>query len=184
MGLLHRLRGDESLMELYAGGDVGAFNELYSRHKDRLFGFIYHSSSDRTAAEDLAQETWSAVIRQADSYRPTARFTTYLYTIARRKLIDQHRRSATRPVADADSDETPAATGSEPDTHLEVAQLRAAIKALPADQREAFVLREEGFSLTDIAAISDAGVETVKSRLRYARQTLRQQFSGGHRQHA
>lgn len=182
MGLLHRLRGDEALMELYAGGDVHAFNELYSRHKDQLFGFLSSSTGDHSSAEELAQETWTAIIRQASNYQPTAKFSTYLYTVARRKLIDQHRRISSRPSADASSEEVMAPADTEPEAQAAVTGILIAITALPREQQEAFILKEEGLSLTDIALIAEVGEETIKSRLRYARRTLRQQLSGGDEQ--
>ncbi|MFT5482082.1 MAG: RNA polymerase sigma-70 factor (ECF subfamily) [Halieaceae bacterium] len=181
MGLLHRLRGDETLMQQYGQGNVAAFNELYSRHKDRLYGFLYRSVYSASTAEDLAQETWSTIIRQAVNYRPTASFSTYLFTIARRKLIDYHRRVDTRTeTTQLDEDTLLATNGSTTaEQQVEISRLLELIKCLPSDQREAFLLKEEGFSLTDIAAIAGTGQETVKSRIRYARQTLRQQMTGG-----
>ena len=172
MGIFHRLRTDESLMLCYQAGDPSAFNVLYGRHKDALYGFLLRSCPSQAAAEDLAQEAWTALIKHAASYKPEAKFKTYLYTIARRKLVDFLRRPVNR---EHDEDETQLEDSAAltPDKQVEVSRLLAHIQLLPRAQREAFLLKEEGFSLQEIAAITREETETIKSRIRYARSKLR-----------
>jgi RNA polymerase sigma-70 factor, ECF subfamily len=123
------------------------------------------------------------------SWRPTARFTTWLYTLARHRLVD-HWRSAglVHLVALDDEDEDGEGRGvgdtlvgprtDQPDVQSEsreiAARLRTALAALPPAQRDAVLLQQEGgLSLDEIASVTGAGMETVKSRLRYAMARLR-----------
>ena len=130
------------------------------------------------------QEVWFSVAREAPRYRPTARFTTWLYTLARHRVIDQLRtrrvhQSLDAPRADGLAwDETLADEDAAIEPQLlgeeALAQLRAAVDALPPEQREAFLLQAEaGLSVEEIAQVSGVGFETIKSRLRYARARLK-----------
>jgi RNA polymerase sigma-70 factor (ECF subfamily) len=162
----------------YGEGDVSAFEVLYQRNKDRLFRFLLHSGCGATSAEDIAQDTWSAVIGAASRYRHDAGFRTWLYTIARRKIVDDwRRRKGTDTKAQVEIDESEVedtrSTGR-PLAQLQLARLLELVEALPLEQREVFLLKEEGFSLKEIAGITETGVETAKSRLRYARDCLRE----------
>ena len=184
---------DESLMLAYARGDVQAFSRLYERHEGGVYRFILRCVGQQSGSgvvDELHQETWFAVTRQAARYEPTARFATWLYTIARSRVIDHVRRQQTAggPMKslDEDADENGSLTDSlqadaaqEPLRQLETRQqaqaFLAAVEQLPADQREAFLLQAEaGLSLEEIAAATGVGSETAKSRLRYARAKLRQ----------
>lgn len=168
---------DEQLMLDYCDGDAGAFDALYARHKGALYRFVLRSVRDRTRAEELYQEVWMRVIEARLRYRPEARFRTWLYTIAHHRLVDHWRRHELRTVSLDDEDaalEMPAAgSGAQPERQAEarqgLARLAQAIAALPAAQREAFLLQQEGgLSAAEIAAATGEGVEAVKSRLRYA----------------
>ena len=100
---------DEQLMRAYAGGDATAFETLYDRHAARVWRYILRSTRDAATADDLAQEVWFSVARQAGQYAPRAsapglplaRFTTWLFTIARHRVVDHLR--ATRPQASLDA---------------------------------------------------------------------------------
>lgn len=184
---------DEELMSAYAGGDVQAFEALYERHEMRLWRFVFRSVGSRAEADELAQDVWLRLVRQAGSYapraaapeRPPARFTTWLFTIARNRVIDHLR--TRQPLASLDEssddqhagvDTLAAPSGFGPVQRIEnlqqAARLLAAVETLPVAQREAFLLLAEGeLSLADIAAATGVGLETAKSRLRYARATLR-----------
>lgn len=178
---------DEELMLAYAAGDAGAFAQLYDRHERAVYRFLLRSVRSPEIADDLLQDTWMAVVRNAAGYAPRARFTTWLYGIARSKLIDHWRRtdpaaSLDDPVAnDPDSslvDHIAADAAFQPEVQaLSRAQARAfvdAVEALPPAQREAFLLHAEGgLTLEEIASLTRVGAETVKSRLRYAMSKLR-----------
>lgn len=184
---------DEELMSAYAGGDAAAFEMLYDRHEMRLWRFVFRSVGNHAEADELAQDVWLRVVRQAGSYapraaapqRPPARFSTWLFTIARNRVIDHLR--TRRPLESLDEpqgeqgsaiDALAAPSGFGPLQHVEsrqqAARLLAAVDALPAPQREAFLLLVEGeLTLAEIAAATGVGLETAKSRLRYARTALR-----------
>ena len=170
--LLHTLKSDESLMLAYQHGDSSAFDVLYGRHKDILFAFLYRSCGQAAVVEELAQDTWMAIIRRAESYQPKAKFKTYLFQVAHHKLID-HWRQHKHLVSQVDITEV---SIGDTESDLEDARIQQrvedtltrALATLPAPQRDVFLLREQGFSQEQIGLIVGAGKETVKSRLRYA----------------
>jgi RNA polymerase sigma-70 factor (ECF subfamily) len=173
---------DGDLMLRYVRGDMRAFETLYRRHRGGLYRYLARHTRHTETANDLFQEVWSKVIVSRDRYEPRAQFRTFLYRIAHNCFIDYCRRSAVRnELSGADDDWEGALPGPEqdrPDTRAEQAQLtaryRAALAALPAEQRDVFLLYEEsGLSLEEIATISAVGMETAKSRLRYAVAKLR-----------
>jgi RNA polymerase sigma factor (sigma-70 family) len=171
------LESDEALMQRYANGDVQAFELLYRRHELKVWRFLCRSVRNPATADELLQDVWFAVVESAARYQVTARFTTWLFTIAHRKLVDGFRRSrairALEPVEDliADASHEPGRQ-AESDQHTHV--LLAAIEQLPDEQRNAFLLQAEGdLSIEEIARATDTSFETAKSRLRYARSKLR-----------
>ncbi len=166
----------------YQRGDAAAFDTLYGRHKGALFRyFLRHNPHSRETAQELFQELWLRLIRQRARYQPSAKFNTYLYTLAHSCQVDHWRGNQRRPgdqPGDADPDELqqPATSGPEHRADLMAAgeQICAQLRALPEAQREAFLLREEaGLSLEEIAQVTGVGRETAKSRLRYAVARLR-----------
>ncbi|HEX6005208.1 MAG TPA: RNA polymerase sigma factor [Burkholderiales bacterium] len=175
---------DETLMLLYRDGDVGAFEMLYRRHKGGLYRYFLRQCRDPAGAAEMFQDVWMNVIGARTRYVASARFATYLYRLAHNRLVDHYRKSAHAELAldDSDCEEPGAARHDEPDVQFERrslgARLLEAIEALPALQREAFVLQHEGgLSLEEIAAATGVNRETAKSRLRYALQKLRASMS-------
>lgn len=177
---------DENLLAAYAAGDARAFAELYERHERPVYRYFLRQGAVASQADDLLQETWLAVVRNAANFEPRAKFTTWLYTIARHKMVDFWRgRDDTLSLDEAANDpdgdaplEIDAGDAQRPDVQaMSRAQARAfvdAVEQLPPAQREAFLLQaESGLSLEEIAAVTNAGHETVKSRLRYAMARLR-----------
>jgi RNA polymerase sigma-70 factor (ECF subfamily) len=177
---------DETLVARYAAGDVAAFAALYERHELPLWRFLVRLCRDRATAEDLMQETWFAVTREAPRFRPDGRFAPWLYTIARHRVIDRHRITRATISLDAtgtDDDDTPAMQLADERslTPLAVSEqveqggaILAALARLPQEQREAFVLQAEGdLSVEEIAEVTGTTFETAKSRLRYARDKLK-----------
>lgn len=158
-------------MLAYGRGDAGAFDTLYKRHRGALYRFITRSIKERATAEELFQEAWIRVIEARRRYAPQARFTTWLYTIAHNLLVDHWRRKGLTLVEL--NEELAAASPDNPARRAEarqsLARLAVALEALPAAQREAFLLHEEaGLSVAEIAKVTGAGEEAAKSRLRYA----------------
>ncbi len=92
---------DEALMKRYAAGDVAAFDQLYTRHELPLWRYILRLCGNRATAEELMQEVWFAVAREAGGFRTDARFTSWLYTMARNRVIDRFR--TTHPHQSLDS---------------------------------------------------------------------------------
>ena len=176
---------DEDLMLAYAAGDAAAFDALYARHKGGLYRYVLRQCTHAGVAEELFQDVWMNVLRARASYVPSARFATWLYRIAHNRLIDHWRATGQVELvsAGADDDTDPldaiaAAREVEPDAQASARErstrLYSACAALPAMQREAFLLHQEGgLELAEIAELTDAGVETVKSRIRYAVAKLR-----------
>ena len=174
---------DEELMLNYAKGNARAFEQLYTRHKGALYRFMLRSVSEPALAEELFQETWFKVIRARSSYRPDAKFTTWLYHIAGNILIDHYRKNGKWDEAlEADEEAlctVPAVDYELPEqqTHAnrQIQRLLDCLALLPAAQKQVFLLKEEaGLAIEEIAAALNAGKEAIKSRMRYAIQKLRE----------
>jgi RNA polymerase sigma-70 factor (ECF subfamily) len=164
---------DEALMGAYRDGDTAAFDALYARHRAPLYRFVLRGVKSRGLAEELYQDIWMRVVEARLRYSPTARFTTWLYTIAHNRLVDHWRRKELAAVEPEEAEQVPAGAEADPAGRAEgrqaLARLAQAIEALPRAQREAFLLHEEtGMTALEIAAVTDSDPEAVKSRLRYA----------------
>lgn len=182
-------------MAAYQRGEVAAFEALLARHEQPLWNFLRRQTHDAATAEDLLQEIFTRVIKNAGRWTPDAKFSTWLYTIARNLCIDHARRQSHRravsldgkgshgaPSRDSDPERPlyDALAGREPGGEHRAlnselgAQLDCAITALPQAQREVFLMREIlGMPFVEIAQAVGASEPTVKSRMRYALQALR-----------
>jgi len=180
---------DELLMMQYRDGDLLAFEELYRRHRVGLYRFIAWRSPRADWVDEIVQDSWANLHHARTRYQPDASFRTYLYQIARNRLLDLVRQQQPLLAADmgsgADGGDAfdALADGAQdvvtPETTLDDKQrsdsLHRALAALPGEQKEALVLQQfNGLSLEEISAIVAAPVETVKSRLRYAMRKLRE----------
>jgi RNA polymerase sigma factor (sigma-70 family) len=182
--MMSAAESDEALLARYARGEVGAFETLYRRHEMRVWRYLERNLRNRATSDELLQEVWFAVAREAGRYRPSARFTTWLFTIAHHRMIDSIRLDRRQVSLDApefavNADALPADSNSSPITAAisqdQASALIEAISQLPNEQRDAFLLQVEGdLSVEEIAAITRASFETTKSRLRYARTKLRE----------
>lgn len=155
---------------------------LYERYDRASFLFVRRmlTSREMGAAEDVHQDAWIAIAQNARSFDATrGSFRTWLFTIARRKVWDHLRRQKVAvlaaPLYDAAAVPDPDVTPEDHALSREMAErLVAALESLPLAQRETFVLfTQAGLSLEDISIATEVGLETVKSRLRYARATMR-----------
>jgi len=185
---------DEELMLRFSQGDHAAFALLLDRHEGKLFRYIYRFVHERPLAEDLTQEVFLRVCKAAPRYKKKAKFTTWLFTIARNLCIDKKRRRSKRTEISMDSprdgggganDDDRALMDLMPETSSTMAsskavraefleQLEAALGELPDEQREVFTLRQfGGLKYREIAEVVGVSKNTVKSRMRYALQTLR-----------
>jgi RNA polymerase sigma-70 factor (ECF subfamily) len=181
---------DEALMSRYRDGDAGAFDVLYERHRGPLFRYVLRHVGTRALAEEIFQEVWINLINARARYEVSAKFTTYLFHVAHNRIIDHVRRRPPLRLVSLDDNEdeegmvhaVPAPSSSQPEVEAESRQLGrnllTALGQLPADQRDAFLLHEEGgLTLEEIAQMTGVGRETVKSRLRYALAKLREGMS-------
>lgn len=169
---------DSALMLRYGDGDVQAFEILYRRHKDAIYRYLLRLSGHRDSADDIFQDVWGKIIKARQTYRPTAKFTTFLYRVAHNCFIDHVRRNKRHANGTPLEPELHSDPGESPETSAERSlareRLEIALLTLPEEQRDAFLLREEGgLSIDQIAAVTGCNRETAKSRLRYAVNKLR-----------
>jgi RNA polymerase sigma factor (sigma-70 family) len=180
---------DEMLMQQFAQGNTASFATLYDRHERGVWRFVLRSVRAPEIADDVTQELWFAVAQSAARYEPTAKFKTWLFTMARNRVIDLSRTKKNHISIDEEDDEAEegramfselaAESRLGPLRQLqsgeEVQALLRAVEALPTDQREAFLLQADGdMSVEEIAAATGVSFETAKSRLRYARTKLKE----------
>jgi RNA polymerase sigma factor (sigma-70 family) len=177
---------DEVLMQRYAGGDAKSFEALYQRHEMRVWRYLDRSLRNAAMADDLMQDVWFSVAREAAHYQPSARFSTWLFTIAHNRMVDVIR--ASRPQVSLEAlgtHDNPAVSQLIDDPRRgphasavaqeQASALNRAVETLPEEQREAFLLHVEGeLTVDEIAIITASSFETTKSRLRYARSKLRE----------
>lgn len=184
-------RSDEELMLAYGRGEVRAFELLMKRYERPIFAFLLRSVKRQEIAEELLQEVFMRVIRSAPTYQQTAKFSTWLYTIARNICIDRARKKSRRPELSLDEkvggedeggvsyvdllvDEGASTSHMAHERSVFLERLEEALAQLPPDQREVFLLKEvSGLKFREIAEVVDAPVPTIKSRMRYALQALR-----------
>lgn len=182
---------DEALLEAYRSGQTSAFRTLVERHERPVYRFCLRALGDPEAAADATQEVFLRVVKHAPSWERKAKFTTWLYTIARNYCIDEARKGRFRkteslnaPLCQGDGEEG----GERIDRVEDKAPLSdrladgkrirevvdRVLAELPPEQREVFCLREyAGLAFQDIADAVGAGENTVKSRMRYALLALR-----------
>jgi RNA polymerase sigma-70 factor (ECF subfamily) len=175
---------DVSLMLRYREGDLEAFETLYRRHQDSLYRYLLRLSVNRDVAEDVFQDVWTRIIKSRRNYRATAQFKTFLFRVARNCFIDHVRRNKRHMAASAGDPDSYAASGEAPDASAERSlarrRLEIALCTLPEEQRDVFLLYEEGgFDIGQIAGITGVKQETAKSRLRYAKKKLQAALQAG-----
>ena len=165
-----RETSDEKLMQLYAKGDTQAFDELYSRHRGPLYRYFVRQVSDRATANDLYQGVWEKIIKARGRFRPSSKFSVWMYAIAHNHLMDYYR--SLRPATQLELAEVPDQRSGPVEGVIDCEQgerVKSGIGALPEEQRTALLLKlETGLKMEEIARVTGVSTETVKSRLRYA----------------
>lgn len=185
---------DESLMIRFQSGDRAAFTLLVRRHQGPLFNFALRYLRSSPVAEEVVQDAFVRVVQNAAEFKHEARFSTWLYTIARNLCIDQTRKRALRRHPSLDEPKK-AEEGDGPTLGEQTADGKAsveravvsleirervatAIDALPEEQREVFLMREvSNLPFKEIAEIVGVSENTVKSRMRYALERLQEALS-------
>lgn len=170
---LYKAQSAEQLMLKFAQyGKPELLDELVARHGDDLYHYLL-SLTDSTLAADLAQMAWLKVIEKRESFNRNkaieqANFKAWLFTLARNLMIDHYRSQKSFEPHDWDQ-QTTQPLSEQVIAQQSLEQFNQLLAQLPKSQQEAFMLQQEGFSLEQIAEITAENRETIKSRLRYAR---------------
>ena len=181
------IESDVALMLRVKAGDHEAFRTLIERHQRAVINVIYRAIGDAWEAEDLAQRVFIQIYRSASRYQPTAKFTTWMFTITHNAILNEHRRRSRHQAESLDADESGLrladARAADPASAVAERELQerieAAIQELPEAQRVAVILcRFEGLAYEEIAQVLGCSVSAVKSLLHRARQTLKEQLRG------
>jgi len=167
-------RSDQQLIAAINHGEVAAFDALYSRYRDWVASLAARFTGDHDAALDVLQETFLYVLRKFPGFRLTANFKTFLYPAVRNLSIAAKRKTARAQGDDpAALDQIPAP--EPPSAATSLTELNTVLARLPEEHREVLLLRfVDGLTLAEIARATSAPLGTVKSRLHYALDTLRQ----------
>src|SRR3954470_2509580 len=182
---------DATLMLRVKQGDMEAFEELVDKYKQPVTNLIGRTLQDATEAEDLAQNVFVQVFKSAHRYRVSAKFSTWLFTIARNLCLNEIRRRSRHPADSldqhaADDDDQPARqipdykafAASETILHHELQQkIESALADLPENQRTAIQLcRQDELSYDDIAEILGCSLSATKSIIHRAREVLKERL--------
>jgi RNA polymerase sigma-70 factor (ECF subfamily) len=172
-----------ALMQRVKAGDQGAFAELVRLHQQAVIGSAARMLGNLDDAHDIAQQVFIRIWKSAPRYEPSAKFTTWMFTILRNLVFNEHRRRDRHPAESLDANAEEYGTqladgGMSPDASAREKELReaidAAIQALPEAQRMAVILRRyEDLPYEEIATVMDMSLSAVKSLLFRARSELR-----------
>jgi RNA polymerase sigma-70 factor (ECF subfamily) len=163
------MQSDEQLMQEFQKGSSQAFEELFARHKNAVYGFFRRRLNHPARAEELAQETFVIILRSAGRYEPRARFRTYLFSVALKQVWSERRRELRQARAAEGSVE-----GGRQSDPVAGVWIRDLLARMDDDHREVLMLREyEQLSYEEIAEVLVVPVNTVRSRLSRARAELR-----------
>jgi len=174
---------DSACLRAIAAGDQSAFASIVERWQVRLINFFYRSVGNRSDAEDLAQETFLELYRAAGRYQHRGTFNAYIFTVARRRLIDGYRKKARRPLDFIDPTDFVMQQQAEETNHTSEIEeaFHRALAALPDNQRNAILmLQQQGLSYEEIAEALDASLSAVKTWIHRARTHLRNELKDFH----
>ncbi len=167
---------DSVYLKAVAIGDRQAFASIVERWQRKLINFFYRSTGNLADAEDLVQETFVDLFKVADRYDDRGTFSAFLFTLARRKLIDGYRKKARRPLDLMDPQAFTMQSQPEPE-HFEkeiIDAFHQALQTLPDNQRIAILmLQQQGLSYDEIAETMNASKSSVKTWIHRARQHLK-----------
>jgi RNA polymerase sigma-70 factor (ECF subfamily) len=170
---------DSACLRALATGDDSAFASLVQRWQTRLINFFYRSTRNRADAEDLAQETFLELYRAAPRYTARGTFSAFIFTLARRRLIDNYRKHDRRPLDFIDpTDFVMQQQSAQADASREIEEaFHIALAALPENQRNAILLRQQqGLAYDEIAKALDTSLSSAKTWIHRARTHLRHEL--------
>ena len=182
---------DVQLMLKFKQGEISAFEALLDKYHNPIINFVYRFIGNKQESEDLAQEVFLRVYRSSQNYKPKAKFSTWIYRIAKNLVLNELRRRRTHNVSSLDemvsfeeeelpkqiSNNKPSALVELEKKDLTVA-VRKAIDSLPANQKMAVVLkRYDELPYVEIAKILGCSVSAVKSLLNRAKVSLKEKLS-------
>ncbi|WP_197490066.1 RNA polymerase sigma factor [Rheinheimera sp. SA_1] len=176
---LAKAQSQQWMTDYQQTGDQALLAKLFMLHADALYFFLLRQSNAELAA-DISQQSWLKLLEQRQQFQGGCSFKTWLFCLARNALLDEFRRQQRWGLSEiSDITETTLFSEAEPNSAeqqlsqmQQQQQLESAIQQLPVLQQESLLLQLEGFSLAEIALISNSNTETVKSRLRHARTRL------------
>jgi RNA polymerase sigma-70 factor (ECF subfamily) len=164
---------DYALLQRHAAGDPDAFAEILHRHKDHLWAVALRTTGDVEEAADALQDAMLSAMRHAAAFRGDAKVSTWLHRIVVNACLDRLRRRTARPTVPLPPDEQVPSQRDEYTSRDTAADVSAALRALPAEQRAAIVLVDvEGYPVEEAARILDVATGTVKSRCARGRARL------------
>jgi len=182
---------DAALMLCVKRGDRAAFGELVDKYRQPLFNFIFRTLRDEAESEDVAQNVFLQVYKSRDRYRRTAKFSTWLFTIARNLCLNEIRRRSRHPAESLT--ETPGENEDQPARQYEdktvrlptenalhgelAAKVEQALAELPENQRTAILLcRQDELSYEEIAEVLECSLSATKSLIHRGRETLKEKL--------
>ena len=181
---------DTHLIKAYLNGDGQAFETLYFRYRQQLYGYLSNLlRSSSIDPDDIFEETWLKVIDKLPAYRDEGRFSAWLFRLAHNLFIDQIRKNRNRTFLSTDQEDVPDLPAPE---HLQPAdvienkelgeEITRAVQRLSTEQKEVFLLRQQELSFKEITEIQKCSLNTVLSRMHYAIKNLRIFLAGSRKQ--
>ena len=177
---------ESRLIQRASAGDAAAFNSLMGMHERRMYAVALRMCGNPEDAQDCLQEAMLRIYRAIGGFKAQSSFSTWVYRITMNACLDELRRRKNRPNTSLDglydAGWSPVDPGATPEKHAMTVdmrrQLQVFIRELPEDMRAAVVLRDvQGYSYEEIAAMLDANVGTIKSRISRAREKLREKIA-------
>jgi RNA polymerase sigma-70 factor (ECF subfamily) len=177
-GAVTDIRDEIELMRRTANGDAAAFRKLADEHLTKIMNFAYRLLHNRTDAEDVAQETFLRLWKDANRYEPKARVTTWLHRIAHNLCVDRLRGKREQPSEALDEERSSLEPGGLLDRKELATEVERALAELPERQRAAITLvHYQGLTNLEAADVLAVGVEALESLLARARRSLREKLA-------
>jgi RNA polymerase sigma-70 factor (ECF subfamily) len=179
---------DSDLIKAYLHGNADAFTVLYERYKRQIYSFLLQMLAENNSAiDDLFQQVWIKTMKNLHRYRDQERFLAWLFSIARNTALDHFRKQKKNYIfseLDSDTPETEYTLQEEPWCNMDRSELLNAVETalllLSPEQREVFVMRQDGLSFREIAKLHDCSINTALARMQYAMKNLQKELIQWH----